>query len=296
MTWDFEQVVEPFETPGDVPDVTEGPVWTGDVVRFTDIPNSRIIDFDVSRGEWSVHRTDTNLANGLKFGPDGRLYACEQAEHRVVRYEPDGSTTVVANDFEGTRLNAPNDLGFDRDGRLWFSDPYYGPKPESLELGHRSVYRADPRSADTWEVHRMTEDTTNPNGLLVSPDGDRLYVAELRGGTEGDRELRSYPIRGDSLGEYEVLQNFYPHAGIDGMCLDAEENIVGAAGSEESGPGPMIYVIAPSGRILETHPYPGQRPTNCAFGGDALDTLFVTGFDSGLHRARTDRTGYLGPP
>jgi gluconolactonase len=296
MSWAFEQVVEAFEAPRDAPDVTEGPVWTGEAMLFSDIPNSHVMRYDPERGDCDGHRTETNLANGLKFGPDGRLHACEQAEHRVVRYEPDGSTTVVASDYRGTRLNAPNDLAFDGEGRLWFTDPYYGPSPESLELGRRSVYRADPQGDGEWTLRRMTHDTTNPNGILVSPDGERVYVAELRSGEDGDRELRAYPIEGDELGEYEVLHNFYPHAGIDGMCLDSEGNVLGAAGSEESGPGPMIYVIAPSGRVLETHPYPGEQPTNCAFGGADLSTLYVTGFDSGLHRAETDRTGYLGAP
>lgn len=295
MSWSFEQVVDPFETPGDAPDVTEGPVWTGEAVLFSDIPNSRIYHYDPETGDCSVHREGTNLGNGLKFGPDGRLYACEQAPHRVVRYDEDG-VTVVASEYRGTRLNAPNDLAFDGDGRLWFTDPYYGPDESALELGHRSVYRADP-VGDGWDLTRVVDDTTNPNGILVSPDDDRLYVAELRGGEGANRELRAYPIRGDgSVGEHEVLHNFAPHAGIDGMCLDSEGNVVACAGSEESGPGPMVYVLASSGRVLSTHPYPGTRPTNCAFGGGDLGTLYVTGFDSGLHRAATDRTGYLGPP
>lgn len=297
MTWTFEQVVEPFETPEDVVDVTEGPVWTGEAVLFSDIPNSRIHRFDAETGECTTHREGTNLGNGLKFGPDGRLYCCEQAAHRVVRYEPDGEVTVVASDYEGTRLNAPNDLAFDGAGRCWFTDPYYGPDEESLALGHRSVYRADPVESDAWRLVRAVEDTTNPNGILVSPDDDRLYVAELMPGEGGNKELRAYDVAEDgSVGDYEVLYDFAPHAGIDGMCLDDAGNVVGAAGSRESGPGPSIYVIAPDGELVARHDYPGPRPTNCAFGGDDLRTLYVAGFDSGLHRARTDRRGYLGPP
>jgi gluconolactonase len=296
VSWSFEQVVEPFETPEGVADVTEGPVWTGEAVLFSDIPNSRVLRYDPETGDCTGHREGTNLGNGLKLGPDGRLYACEQAAHRVVRYDDDG-VTVVASEYEGTRLNAPNDLAFDDRGRLWFTDPYYGPNEDALELGHRSVYRADPRGDGEWTLTRVTTDTTNPNGVLVSPEGDRLYVAELRGGEGGNRELRAYPIRGDgTLGEHEVLHDFSPHAGIDGMCLDSEGNVVGCAGSEESGPGPMVYVIAPGGRVLATHPYPGTRPTNCAFGGPERRTLYVTGFDSGLHRAETDRQGALEAP
>ena len=295
MSWSFEQVVGAFETPQDVPNVTEGPVWTGDAVLFSDIPNSRIYRYDPETSACTVYREETNLGNGLKLGPDGRLYACEQAAHRVVRYDETG-VTVVASEYRGTRLNAPNDLAFDGRGRLWFTDPYYGPDESSLELGHRSVYRADP-VGDGWELTRVTDDTTNPNGVLVSPADDRLYVAELRGGEGGNKELRAYPIREDGfLGEHEALHNFAPHAGIDGMCLDGKGNVVGCAGSEESGPGPMVYVIAPDGEVLATHPYPGTRPTNCAFGGEDRSTLYVTGFDSGLHRAETDRTGFLGPP
>jgi len=310
MAWDFEQVIDPFETPGDVPDVTEGPVWTGVAVLFSDIPNSRVVRYDPRTDSHSVHREDTTLGNGLKLGPGGRLYACEQATHRVVRYDPDGGTTVVADSYDGTRLNAPNDLAIDDAGRVWFTDPYYGPKPESLELGHRSVYCAVPRGdgagVDQWDLKRLTDDATNPNGILLSPEGRWLYVAELRGGADGDRELRAYPIEdGDddiTLGEYEVLVDFHPHAGIDGMCLDGEGNIVGAAGSAEDreedpdAPGPALWVITPDGEVLDRHPFPGARPTNCAFGGPELETLYVTGFESGLHRAATDRTGHLGAP
>lgn len=297
MSWTFEQVVEPFETPGDIPDVTEGPVWTGEAVVFSDIPNSRIHRYDFDTGECTTYREDTNLGNGLKFGPEGHLYACEQAAHRVVRYEPDDEVTVVASKYDGVRLNAPNDLAFDTGGSCWFTDPYYGPDASQLELGHRSVYRADPVDTGEWDLVRVVDDTTNPNGILLSPDDDRLYVAELMPGEDGNRELRAYDVdeTGD-VGSFDVLYDFAPHAGIDGMCLDQDGNIVGAAGSEDGGPGPSIYIIDPDGSLVARHDYPGPRPTNCAFGGDDLRTLFVTGFESGLHRTRTDRRGYLGPP
>ena len=94
------------------------------------------------------------------------------------------------------------------------------------------------------------------------------------------------------MGAYQVLHNFYPHRGIDAMCLDAEGNIVATAGWRENGPGPMIYVFAPNGRVLETHPIPIDRPTNCTFGDADLQTLFVTAGGC-LYRARTQRQGYL---
>ena len=292
MTWSFERVAGPFA-------FTEGPAWDGNGLLFTDMPNDRILRYDPDTDDCTEHLTGTNGANGIKFGPDGHLYACEGAARRVTRYDTEGETTVIADGYDGHRLNSPNDLAFDADGRLWFTDPYYDDDPDSLELGHRSVYRATPdddRGDDGWELDRMTHDTTNPNGLLVSPDGQRLHVAELRYGTDEDRELRSYRIRDDgSLGEYDVLHNFYPHRAIDGIALDGEGNIVGAAGSVESGPGPMLYVFARNGRVLETHPFPGDQPTNCTFGGADDATLYVTG-DGCLYRAETDRAGYLTAP
>jgi len=162
-----------------------------------------------------------------------------------------------------------------------------------MELGHESVYRLDPQPDGSWQIRRMTFDTTRPNGLLVSRDGRTLYVAQSAYGENQKRELRAYPIEGDRLGPYEVLHNFYPHRGIDGMCWDSEGNIVATAGWQQSGPGPMIYVFAPSGRVLETHPVPVDRPTNCTFGGPDLGTLFVTTATGYVFRARTERQGWL---
>ena len=140
----------------------------------------------------------------------------------------------------------------------------------------------------------MTFDTTKPNGLLLSLDEKTLYVAQSHYGEGNKRELRAYPIRDDgTLGPYEVLHNFYPHRGIDGMTLDAEGNIIATAGWRQSGPGPMIYVFAPNGRVLETHPLPEDRPTNCTFGDEDLRTLYVTTAGGWVLRARTDRQGIV---
>ena len=299
MSWNFERVAGPYE-------FTEGPVWDGGGIRFTDIPSSRILRYDRESGETTVVREGTDCANGLKFGPDGRLYGCEMRGQRVSRYEPDGSRTVIADAYDGKRLNSPNDLAFDGTGRLWFTDPdipvdWLDESDRTVELDHTSVYRADPPATDQgeggWPLTRVTEDTTQPNGILVSPDDRTLYVAESNTGTPGQIELRGYEIREDgSLGPYRVLHNFSPHRGIDGMCLDAEGNIVATAGYHEGGPGPLLYVFAPSGRILATHESPDPRPTNCCFGDEDLRALYVTGYDGCLYRARTDRQGYLGAP
>lgn len=287
--WQFEVLAGPFG-------FTEGPAWDGTALLFSDIPTSRIMRYDPASGETTVSREGTHEGNGLMFDADGRLYGCQGGDgRRVVRYEADGEVTVIADRFEGKRLNSPNDLAFDAQGRLWFTDPRYGDYRDDMELDHESVLRADALPDGSWALHRVTFDTTRPNGLLISPDQQTLYVAQSEYGVDRKRELRAYPIRPDgSVGEHQVLHNFYPHRGIDGMCLDAEGNIVATAGWDQSGPGSMLYVFAPNGRVLETHPVPFDRPTNCTWGGLGLDVLYVTVATGHLLAVRnTGRRGYL---
>ena len=293
MSWEFEHLAGPFT-------LAEGPVWDGEALLFTDIHASRIMRYDPKTGRCDVHRTDTHSANGLRMDADGRVYACEGGSRRITRDERGGTVTVLADRFEGKRLNSPNDVAIDSRGRVWFTDPRYDDAATyddgvgALELAHESVFRLDPAPDDVWTICRMTFDTTKPNGLLLSLDEKTLYVAQSHYGEGNMRELRAYPIRDDdTLGPYEVLHNFYPHRGIDGMTLDAEGNIVATAGWQQSGPGSMIYVFAPNGRVLETHPVPEDRPTNCTFGRDNLSTLFVTTIDGWLLAAKTHRKGIV---
>jgi len=285
--WQFERVAGPFS-------FTEGPVWAEAAVLFTDIPNNRIMRYDPANGSCTVYRSDTQGANGLALDEKGRLVACQGGSEgrRVVRYEQDGTVTVLADRFEGKRFNSPNDLAIDSLGRIWFSDPRYGDR-SGMELDHESVYRLDSENDRGWTVQRMSFDTTRPNGLLVTPDCQTLFVAQSAHEPGEKRELRAYPVLGDgALGDYRVLHDFGPHRGVDGMTFDVELNIVATAGSDTSGPGPMVYVFAPSGRVLETHPM-ASPPTNCTFGDEDLRSLYVTAYDGALYRTRTDRRGYV---
>ena len=296
MEWKFERVAGPFG-------FTEGPVWVSDAILFTDMPGDRAMRYDPKTGVCDEWRTGTNSANGLTLDAEGRVYAAEGTfvptadkfvdgpGRRITRYESDGSTTVISDNFEGKRFNSPNDVVVDANGRVWFTDPRYGSDRSCMEHDHESVYRADPQPDGTYITSRVTFDTTKPNGLIVTPDMKTLYVAQSDYGAETIRELRAYPIHDDgSVGTYEVLHNFGPHRGIDGMRLDEDHNIVAAAGWATSGPGSMIYVFAPNGRVLETHPFP-INPTNCAFGDEDLQSLYVTAMDGYLYRARTHRKG-----
>ena len=297
MAWQyqFELLTRPYGG------VSEGPVWDGEAILFTHIPTSRIMRYDPTSGTIAEARGGTNHTNGLAFDSHGNLFGCCSGGRAIVRFDGD-AIAPVADRVDGQRLNTPNDLAIDRRGRIWFTNPWNAGNidpSEVEELDNRSVLRADPQSDGSYTVSRVTFDTTMPNGVLVSPDQRTLYVAESNSDRlDLNRELRAYPIKDDgSLGGHRTLHTFgrdadAVHRGIDGMCLDAEGNILATAGWELGGPGPMIYVFSPTGRVLETHPIACNRPTNCCFGGPGLTTLYVTSTDGHFYRAETDRVGW----
>jgi gluconolactonase len=298
MRWDFELILKPSPIP-----LTEGPVWDGELVFFTHIRASLIYRYNPRDGVVSQWRSGTNKTNGLAFDAAGALYGCCSGGRSIVRFAADGSEqTVVADQLDGKRLNTPNDLAIDRQGRIWFSDPWNAegnlPAGAQEELGHRSILCADPRADGSYVVRRATFDTVKPNGVLLSQDQRVLYVAESGFDPAVVRELRAYPIREDgTLGPFTTLTTWGSdyrgvHRGIDGMCLDVEGNIVACTGWNVSGPGPLIQVISPYGRTLETHPVPALMPTNCCFGGADMTTLFVTTLQGHFFQVKTHRKGW----
>jgi gluconolactonase len=296
MSWKFELLMKPE---GEL--ITEGPVWTGEEVLFTHIRRSRILRYDHRSGGISEWRSGTNRTNGLCFDAHGRLFGCCSGGRSIVRFDADGKNTVIADKLDGKRLNTPNDLAIDRQGRIWFTNPINDgnwDKSEVKELDHQSVLCAIPQGDGSYSVKRVTLDTTQPNGILVSPDQRTLYVAESGYARGRNRELRAYPIQDDgTLGAYDTLFTWGEdarglHRGIDGMCLDAEGNIIATNGWEVSGPGPMLTVFSPTGRVLETHPIACNRPTNVCFGGSDMTTVFVTSTNGHFFRAKTDRVGW----
>ena len=286
--WKFEVVAGPFKG------ATEGPVWDGKKVLFSVPSENRILSYDPLSNAIAEFRRFTNRTKGLAFSSNGLLYGCQSGSRRVVCFNPEGSTSPLAYRLGDHFHNHPNDLIVDSKGRIWFTDPYDpipAPGPQLHgPLDHASVLLLDRRVDRSWYLRRMTYDTSSPTGIALSRDEKVLYVSE-NGLGENQREVRAYPIDADgSLGAYTLLHTFGsdhrgPHRGVSGMCVDREGNIIACAGTEKSGPGAMIYVFAPSGRVIETHPMP-ERPTKCVFGDENLKTLYVTTEGSHLYRVR----------
>ena len=294
--WKFELLMKPPAKP-----LTEGPVWDGEHLYFTHIQASRIMRYDPKTGEITVAREGTNRTNGLCYDGKGNLFGCSSGGRSIVRFDADGKNTVITDNLGGKKLNTPNDLAVDRKGRIWFTNPVNSgnwDKGSKMEVEDMSVLRCDPQPDGTYTTTRVTFDNTQPNGILISQDQKTLYVAESNYTKGIARELRAYPIKEDgNLDKYTTLFTWGEdhrdvHRGIDGMCLDVDGNVVATNGWELAGPGPMITVFSPTGRVLETHPVPAIRPTNCCFGGPDMTTLFVTTTQGHFFKAETDRVGW----
>jgi gluconolactonase len=293
MTWKFEKVAA---TPGS----TAGLAWDGTGMLFSSmvmgIGAGQILRYDPKSGSTSVFRKHTVRTYGLGFGPDGALYGCQESSRRVVRFMEDGSIAMTECQINGKYHNQPTNLAVDGHGRIWFCDPHsplrsFGPQFVPY-LKHASILRLerDPQRR-LWEIKRMTFDTAHPHAVALAPDEWTLYVAETDNAPGGVRELRAYPVGADDvLGPHRVLHMFGrdyrgEQRGIEGMCTDSAGNIVAVAGSAKCGPGPLVYVFAPGGAVLETQALPFDLPMNCAFGDDGLTSLYVTNAAGELWRA-----------
>lgn len=303
MSWEFEVAAGPYASP------TDGPAWDGQGLLFTQLvmpanaPDNRILRYDPQSGLVTDFRRWTNRTIGLAISTEGILYGCQSSGRRLVRFNADGTTTALGHKLGGLYHNQPKDLAIDQRGRVWFTDPHGNLREAANpqihdKLDHASVLRTDSPPHQDSPISRMTYDTDAPNAVLLSRDERTLYVSENSEAPVGKRELRAYPILEDgTLGPYSLLHVFGAdycgvHRGISGMCLDNEGNILACAGGKRSGPGPMIYVLSPEGRVLETHPVPDAEPTNCAFGDNELATLYVTTSEGHLYRIRN--TGLRG--
>lgn len=258
---------------------TEGPVEGPDgSICFSDI-GDRIMRFDPKTGKTTEFRKPSGRSNGLKFDAKGLLVACEGANtgggRRVSVTEKDGSVKTLADGFDGKRFNSPNDLTIDAKGRVYFSDPRYV-GDQNRELDHESVYRIDPDG----KVTRVVSDVTKPNGLVISPDGKTLYVAESNSDPKKQRKLLAYPLKDDgTVGARKELFDFGEGRGIDGMTVTADGVIVATAGRKDQA---GVYFFSPEGKKLAVLATP-EDPTNCCFAGADKKTLYVTAGKSLYH-------------
>ncbi len=279
---------------------TEGPALAPDgSIIFSDI-GTTMYRFDPKTGKTAVFRSPSGRSNGLMFNQKGELLAAEGAnsggKRRIsittgIDSAKDGTVKTLSDKFDGKRFNSPNDLAIDAKGNVYFTDPrYVGDDPRDLD--YEAVFLVAPDGT----TRIATRDVQKPNGILVSPDGKTVYVADNN--PQGNRHLAAFAVKADAtLGEKEVLHDFGGGRGIDGMTLDTEGNIYATAGTGDKA---GIYVFSPAGKHLAFIPTPGD-PTNCVFGGGTSgeSTLYITSANSkqadtkyGLFRIKLAAKGF----
>jgi gluconolactonase len=257
---------------------TEGPACDAEGnVFFTDQPNDRIMKWSVD-GQLSTFMKPCGRSNGLYFDGDGKLWACADEKNELWVIAPDGSEhDVVLKDFEGKLLNGPNDLWIRPDGGIYFSDPFYkrpywnrGPREQDVQ----GVYYLTP---DRKQVKRVANDLQQPNGLIGTPDGKTLYVADIRA-----KKTYAYDVQDDGN---LANKRLFCEMGSDGMTIDQEGNVY------VTGNGVTVFNAA--GRQIDQISIPGKWTANVCFGGADRQTLFITSSDS-LYGIRTRVKGVSG--
>ncbi len=260
---------------------TEGPVWRGDHLLFSDIPNNRIVKYQMCEEGPCIttFRYPSGNSNGHTLDREGNLISCEHANRRVTRTDRYGNVTVLATRYMGKRLNSPNDVVVKSDGSIYFTDPPYGLPGQSQgkELDFQGVYRISP---DGKTLTLLVSDMERPNGLAFSPDESRLYIADSARG-----HLRVFDVRSDGTlsGGRVFAEMKSDERGVpDGMRVDVEGNVYA------TGPG-GLWVFSPSGGLLGRIVMP-EVTANCAWGDSDCRTLYMTA-TTGLYRVRLDIPG-----
>jgi gluconolactonase len=245
---------------------TEGPVADGKGrVYYSDIPNNRIMVWDGKENK--VWREDSGGANGLKIDRDGNLIACEGGSRRITKIEVTDpkKVTVLADSFDGKKLNSPNDLAIDAKGGIYFSDPRYG-KRDTMELDKEAVYYLPPGG----KLIRVADDLTRPNGLHI--DKEKLYIADA-----GGSKTWVYGMNAD--GTLKDKKEFCTK-GSDGMKVDEKGNVYLTTGGK-------VEIYSPDGKSIGNIPMPevevgGRKvregPANIVFDGKTLYITARTGF------------------
>jgi gluconolactonase len=275
----------------------EGPVWFGDgrYLLVSDIPNNRILRWDDTSGQVSDFRNPSNHANGLARDAQGRLLTCEHQSRCVTRTEYNGNITVIADAYDGKRLNSPNDIVCQRNGAVWFSDPPFGISGDwegdlaTPELPH-ALYRIDPIHG---ELQQVLTDIQGPNGLAFSPDETILYLVESR--SKPCRKVWAYDVNAKGeLSNKRLVIDANGHGALDGIAVDVEGNIWCGWGSDgalaanaEELDG--VRVFGPEGTAIG-HIHLPERCANLCFGGAKHNRLFMASSHS-LYALYTNTRG-----
>ena len=251
---------------------TEGPLWHPDgFLLFSDIPANTIYKWHPGK-KTEIFRQPSGNANGNTLDQSGRLITGEHGNRRVSRTEKDGTIVTLASNYEGKRLNSPNDLAVKSDGSIYFTDPPYGIEPEQEELGFYGVYRLAPDGALTL----LVDDFVRPNGIAFSPDESKLYVNDSEKG-----HIRVFNVQPDgTLDTGKLFAELKPPSekgAADGMKVDIKGNVY------STGPG-GVWVFSPNGMLLGIIETP-EAPANLAWGDRDYQTLYITARNS-LYRVR----------
>ena len=270
----------------------EGPVWFGDrnCLLFSDIPNDAIMRWSEDTGV-TVYRRPAGFPNGQTRDREGRLITCLHHERCVTRTEFDGTVTVIADRFEGKRLNSPNDVIVKSDGTIWFSDPpygiltdYEGGKQEQEQKAR--VYRLDPRNG---VLSAVTDEFDGPNGLCFSPDERKLYIVEtgLMAVDDPVKNIQVFDVdeSGAGIRNGRVFHTIAP-GNADGIRADEDGNIWSAAGDG-------VHCLDPSGALLGKIKIP-YTVSNISFGGRNHSRLFICASEV-LFAIYTNRRGAQRP-
>ncbi len=272
----------------------EGPAYfpAGKYLVWSDIPNDRLMRFDETDGSVSVFATPCNNQNGHTVDLEGRLIACEHRGRAVTRIEHDGSRRILADRFEGKKLNSPNDVIVKSDGSIWFTDPSYGIDGEYegdfaiSEIGACNVYRIDPVNG---AVTAVITDMVRPNGLAFSPDEKLLYVADtgLTHKPDTSPDIRVYHVAPDGRSVSAGRKFVTCDNGLfDGFRVDIHGNIWSSAADG-------VHCFTPDGTLIGKILIP-EVVANVCFGGRKRNRLYICGTTS-LYAVYLNTQGALRP-
>lgn len=237
---------------------TEGPAWSRQgFLLYSDVPNNKIWKLAPGK-EPEVFRDASRGANGNNFDNKGRLYTCESRSRHLTRTDKKGRLEVLAESWEGQRLNAPNDVVVRKDGHVYFTDPAFGQQADVRDMDYYGVYHLTPKG----EMEQIARPQGRPNGIGLSPNGRILYVAN-----SDERNIRAYDLdrQGRASGERIFVADI--DGPPDGFAIDEHGNLYVTAN--------QLPVYSPEGKLLHTIQV-SEKPANCTFGDPDLGTLYIT--------------------